>query len=57
MDDMEEMRRDLERQMAEYVQEAEKRLAQAMGNAATPIRKDDSLLPVPNLRARLRTDL
>lgn len=57
MDDMEDMRRDLERQMVEYVQEAEKRLAQAMGNTATPVRKDENLLPVPNLRVRLRTDL
>jgi len=57
MDDMEDMRRDLERQMVEYVQEAEKRLAQAMGNSATPVRKDENLLPVPNLRVRLRTDL
>ncbi len=57
LDDMDDMRKDLEQQLAEYVAEAERRLTQLMGNPSAPIRKDESLLPVPNIRVRRRTEL
>lgn len=52
LDDIEEMRVDMEQQMSDYVSEAEKRLASMMENKSIPIRKDESLLPVPNLKIR-----
>lgn len=57
LDDMEEMRTDLESQMKDYVQEAERRIASFMVNSNIPIRKDESLLPVPNIRPRRTTEL
>lgn len=57
IDDMEEMRRDLEQQFAEYVQDAEARIRAMMENPHAPIRKDETLLPVPNLRPRKRVEL
>lgn len=58
LDDMEEMRRDLEQQMGAYIEEAEKRIAQMMSNnPSVPIRKDETLLPVPNFRPKHRVDL
>jgi len=58
LDDMEEMRRDLESQMGAYIEEAEKRIAQMMStNPNVPIRRDQTLLPVPNFRPKQRVDL
>ena len=52
LDDMDEMREDLESQMEEYRLEAEKRIRQLMSTSSTPIRKNDSLLPAVHLRWR-----
>jgi MerR family transcriptional regulator/heat shock protein HspR len=58
LDDMEELRRDMEADFASYIEEAEKRITQLMSsNPSTPIRKDEKLLPVPNFRARRRVEL
>jgi len=57
LDDMEEMRTELESQMKEYVQEAERRIAGFMINSNIPIRKDETLLPVPNIRHRRSTEI
>lgn len=57
LDDMEEMRKDMEQQMEEYVKEAEERLRQFIDRPNIPLRKDESLLPVPNLKVRRRSDL
>ncbi|AIE86847.1 heat shock protein transcriptional repressor HspR [Fimbriimonas ginsengisoli] len=57
LDDMEEMRRDMDRQLEEYVNEAERRIAQLLSNPATPMRRDERLLPVPNIQPRVRVDL
>jgi MerR family transcriptional regulator/heat shock protein HspR len=57
LDDMEEMKRDMERQMGEYVEDVERRLAGLVpSNPSMPIRRDDTLLPAPNIRVR-RIDL
>lgn len=57
LDEMEEMRRDMEQQFEEYVSDAEKRIVQMMGRSNVPMRKDQTLLPVPNIRPRQRVEL
>src|SRR3954465_15141757 len=49
LDDMEDMRRDMEVQLRDYVQEAERRIQQYMANSNMPMRKDETLLPVPDI--------
>lgn len=57
LEDMDEMRRDFEQQMVEYVQEAERRIQSMMTNSNVPMRKDETLLPVPNIHVRKRVEL
>ena len=58
LDDMEEMRRDMESQVGAYIEEAERRIAQLLANGSSvPIRKDEKLLPVPNFRPRRHVEL
>lgn len=57
LDEMEEMRQDMDAQLAAYIQEAERRITQMMVNSNVPIRKDESLLPVPNIQSRRKVDL
>jgi len=57
LDDIEEIRTDMERQVANYVSEAEARIQQLLGNSTIPLRKDESLLPVPNIRIRRTSDI
>jgi MerR family transcriptional regulator/heat shock protein HspR len=52
LEDIEEMRRDMETQIKEYMSEAERRITQLTENPRSPIRKDETLLPVPNIRMR-----
>ena len=54
LEDMDDMRRDFEQQMVEYVQEAERRIQSMMTNSNVPMRKDEKLLPVPNIQVRGR---
>ncbi len=58
LDQFEETRRDFERQMEEYVREAEERITMLFGGQSNmPLRRDQSLLPVPNLRITRKIDL
>jgi MerR family transcriptional regulator/heat shock protein HspR len=57
LDDMEEMRLDMEQQLAEYVEEAEKRIISMMENRNILLKKDESLLPVPNIKIRKTAQL
>ena len=57
LDDMDDMRRDYEKQMTEYVQEAERRIQQLLSHSQVPIRRDESLLPVPNIQLRRKVEL
>ena len=57
LDQMEETRKDFERQFEQYVEEAEQRISQMMSNPAAPVRKDEKLLPVQNLKAKRHSDL
>jgi MerR family transcriptional regulator/heat shock protein HspR len=54
LDDMEEMRKDMESQLSDYRIEVERRISDLLANPNVPIRKDESLLPVPNIRVRRR---
>ncbi|MFQ3668417.1 MAG: MerR family transcriptional regulator [Fimbriimonadaceae bacterium] len=47
LDDMDDMRREYETQFREYVEEAERRLAEILGPSNVPAKKGESLLPVP----------
>lgn len=55
LDEMEEMRQDLEQQLADYVQEAERRIQEVAGTSSMPIRKDEKLLPVPKIHLKRKT--
>ncbi|HCE01478.1 MAG TPA: hypothetical protein DER07_10595 [Armatimonadetes bacterium] len=57
LDEMEEMRAEFERRFKEYVQETERRLQEIAQNPAMPIRRDETLLPVPDLQVRPKTEL
>lgn len=57
LDDMEEMRRDMETQLTEYIQSAERRIADLSANPNVPVRVDQTLLPVPNIRIKKRVEL
>lgn len=53
LDDMEEMKRDMERQMGDYMEDVERRLASmVMSNPSMPLRRDEGLLPAPHIRVR-----
>ena len=52
IDDVEEIRLDMERQFEDYRREAESRLEHLMRSSNMPVRKDESLLPVARVRAR-----
>jgi MerR family transcriptional regulator/heat shock protein HspR len=57
LEEMEDMRREMEEEMLAYQQEVEARVQQIMERPNIPVRKDDTLLPVPNLRNRRSIDL
>lgn len=57
LDDMEDMRRDMEHQLRDYVEEAERRMQQFMANSNVPMRKDQTLLPVPDIKISRKTSL
>src|SRR5882757_2095491 len=48
LEDMDDMRKDFEQQMIEYAQEAERRMQAMLINSNVPMRRDETLLPVPN---------
>jgi len=57
LDEMEDMRQDMDSQLNAYIQEAERRITNLMGNSTAPIRRDERLLPVPNIQPRRTVDL
>ena len=57
LDEMEDMRRDMEQQLQDYVEEAERRIRTMSANPNIPVRRDEKLLPVPNIKARRKVDL
>ncbi|MFZ4508581.1 MAG: MerR family transcriptional regulator [Fimbriimonas sp.] len=57
LDEMEQQRMDMQEQFRDYVVEAEKRIMQLLANPNIPMRKDESLLPIPDIRPKQRIDL
>lgn len=57
LDQMEEMRQDLELQLQEYAEDAERRLASLLEQPNIPVRKDETLLPVPKVKIRTKIDI
>jgi MerR family transcriptional regulator/heat shock protein HspR len=57
LDDMEDMRTELEQQLNDYVSEAERRIQAVMQHSNIPVRRDESLLPVPNIQIRRKSEL
>ena len=57
LDDVEDIRMDMEKQLADYIQEAEIRIKYLIGNSTSPMKKDESLLPVPNIRIRKTSEI
>lgn len=56
LDDMDEMRGEMERQFEEFRREAERKLQEMASHSKLPVRKDDQLLPMLNLQWK-RPDL
>ena len=52
LDEMEEQRRDFERQITDYVRETERFVQEMVGKTNMPARKGETILPVPKVRVR-----
>ncbi len=57
LDDMEDMRQDMEQKLREYILDAEQRIQQIMTSSNVPLRKDATLLPVPDIKIKPKTAL
>lgn len=54
LDDMDDMRSDMERQLSEYVQQVESELASRFASSSAPVRADGVMLPVPRIEIKRR---
>jgi MerR family transcriptional regulator/heat shock protein HspR len=54
LDEMDEMKDDMEKQMADYVRQVEQVVAEQFGSPSAPIRKDGIFLPVPKPKIKPR---
>ena len=52
LDEMEEIRSEMESQFEDYRQKAEERIQNLLSGSNVPIRKDTSLLPIPRIKWR-----
>lgn len=57
LDDMEDMRLEMEREFSDYRTEAERRLHHMASQSNLPIRKDESLLPTPQYKWARKPEL
>jgi MerR family transcriptional regulator/heat shock protein HspR len=57
LDDMEDLRKDMEDQMNEYAAEVERRVQHLLANTSAPIRADEPLLPVPRIKSKPKLDI
>ncbi|KAA0225850.1 MAG: hypothetical protein AKCLJLPJ_01558 [Fimbriimonadales bacterium] len=57
LDQFEEMRSDMEQQLKDYVQQAERRIAALLRNSNAPVPRDEGLLPVPKIILRRKADI
>jgi MerR family transcriptional regulator/heat shock protein HspR len=54
LDDMDDMRSDMERQLSEYVQQVETELSRRFASTSAPVRADGVMLPVPRIEIKRR---
>lgn len=54
LDDIDEMRSEYERQVAEYVNQVEQEVAARFANSNAPVRVDAPRLPVPRIHVRFK---
>ncbi len=52
LDQLEETRDDMQKQMHEFIEEAERRLASMQTNANTPVKQGETTLPMPKINVR-----
>lgn len=57
LNDIDDLHRDFERQVYDYVQKTERRIQDLMSRSNVPIRKDSSLLPVPHIKLKPKPKL
>jgi MerR family transcriptional regulator/heat shock protein HspR len=57
LDQIDEMKAEMETQMADFVREAEDRINALLHDATTPVRKGERLLPIPRIVLRRKIDL
>ena len=57
LDDIDEIRLDFENQFQQYIQDAEQRMQMYMKNSNAPIRQGETLLPVPQIQIKRRSNL
>jgi MerR family transcriptional regulator, heat shock protein HspR len=57
LEDMESMKSEFEQQMMEFHEEAQRRIQAMMSNSNVPIRRDETLLPVPNIVYNRKVDV
>ena len=57
IEEMDELRKDFEGQFRDYIKQAEERISQLMSHSNVPLRKDDTLLPVPNIQLKRKIEL
>lgn len=51
LDDMEQMRADMEKEFEEYRNEVERRVRELLGKSNAPLRRNEPLLPVPRFKS------
>lgn len=57
LDELEEVRADMETQLMEYQADVERRMQSLMANSNAPVRRDEPLLPAIKLRRRPQTEI
>ncbi|MCW5945573.1 MAG: helix-turn-helix transcriptional regulator [Fimbriimonadales bacterium] len=57
IDQLEEVRLDMEEQMDAFVKDVEKRISHLLASTSHPVRRDEQLLPVPKIVIRKRIDV
>lgn len=57
IDQLEEVRLDMEEQMDAFVKDVEKRISHLLASSSHPVRRDEQLLPVPKIVIRKRIDV
>lgn len=57
LDDIEDLKLEMDSQLQEYAAEVELRVQQLLANTSTPIRADEPLLPVMRFKPKVKSDI